>query len=52
MFTAQFTELLEEPFLVLPGTIPMEWGKNPLKCEWEDGLLRAFLLAAGNQVAL
>ena len=41
-----------EPFLALPGTIPVEWGKNSLNHEWENGLWRAFLLAAGNQMGL
>ena len=41
-----------EPLLALPGTIPVEWGRNSLNHEWENGLWRAFLLAAGNQMGL
>ena len=49
--TVRFTKPLAELLLALPVTISVE-RKNPLSYERENGLWRAFLLAAGNPVAL
>ena len=53
--TALFTKLLAEPFLALPGTIPVEQ-KNvhwlSMGAAGRNDLLRSFCTAAGRTAAL